>query len=94
MRYEDEPVALTDGRWVNVRGVMRWQKDPETIAAPEPACTKCGALPWEPCVTKSGKRMEGHRARKSRQVCRCGGALTPGSNLCAACRGREVPHAA
>lgn len=30
--FNDHDVPLTGGRWVNVRGIMRWQKDPETIA--------------------------------------------------------------
>lgn len=86
MRYEDEPVALTHGRWVldPKTRVMRWHADTVTIA---PACPKCGAMPWQACMTRSGKRGNTHRDRKTPQTCICGGQLVRGAANCANCLG-------
>lgn len=85
MRYEDEPVALTDGQWVldPKTRVLRWVAAP----GPEPTdlCPTCNAKPWEPCRSRNGRRDRNHKQRPGPQVCRCGGELTRGSNQCRPC---------
>ena len=64
-----------------------WLPDPVTIAAvPDvPTCPKCGALPWESCRSKTGKRLGNHRGRPTARLCECGAEAGPRSAICGDC---------
>lgn len=82
--WRDEEVALTGGRWVNVRGVMRWEQNEaakvETVADLV-ACPTCGAKLSEPCRTGSGNATR-HVDRVLPRRCPCGNPMQPGSFFC------------
>jgi len=66
-------VALTGGRWVNVRGVQRWVPDPP----PRPVATllacSCGATLADPCD---------HQNRVVSRRCPCGNRPREGEDYC------------
>lgn len=83
------PIALTDGNWRPVGGVLKWF--PTLTSAPEPppfdpdeiAC-HCGATVITSCRSASGGSRKSHEHRVPRR-CPCGGELKPRRSLCHAC---------
>jgi hypothetical protein len=81
-RKREAELALTGGRWVNVRGVMRWQADETPAEAPpEPIACPCGARLSEPCRTTSGNWTR-HADRITSRRCSCGNVPREGSHFC------------
>lgn len=85
------PDILEDGRWVMVRGIQRWA--PEQVEPPPErpktagpiACTRCHALPHEPCRKTSGAACPPHAGRTIPRCCPCGGPLANRLKYCAEC---------
>ena len=71
---------LTDGRWVNVKGVQRWAPNPtpDTIKqarkdrALRRPCPFCGVGPGDACRTPGGHFTHLHATRQSVPRCPCG----------------------
>lgn len=96
-----DDIALTDGRWVNVRGVMRWVPGEPEAPRERPrlvrplltpadvaqmiACPRCLARVCEPCRTRTGNSTT-HTERLIPRRCLCGEPLRARKTLCEPCR--------
>jgi hypothetical protein len=90
--YAEHTDALVGGRWVSVRGIMRWVSS-EADQAPEPrgittliACPMCRATLTERCRTKTGRPRWDHAVRLVSRRCECGDPAQAGKKACAACQ--------
>lgn len=97
-RNYDPDLALRGGRWVNVRGIMRWQgarpadePDPErTILSDDETrvCLTCQAGPRDTCRNARGERVSPHKQRLIPRQCQCGEVARPGRPTCATCQAK------
>tara|TARA_R100000655_G_scaffold92848_1_gene134052 strand:+ start:11887 stop:12216 length:330 start_codon:yes stop_codon:yes gene_type:complete len=86
-----DDIALTDGHWVNDRGIMRWVADePMSDLADEhpdgEVVCRCGARAAQACRTKKGGRTSEHSFRTQPRTCRCGGPLERSQHWRTDCR--------
>lgn len=86
----DPDLALTRGKWVNVRGIMRWQgarpvDEPETTDG-DIVCSYCDARFWESCKSPDGRATRPHKARTRPRTCYCGGDVESSNYNCADCQ--------
>lgn len=91
-RYAPD-LALTGGRWIGDRGIMRWHPDPPPITDENAEqrgqiVCPCGARETETCRTSQGRRTKAHSARTKPQTCPCGAPLGWKRRLCDACNPR------
>lgn len=91
--YDDE--ALPDGRWLPVRGILRFvATDPHARPDVEPtkplaeliACPTCRAKVVESCRTATGGFRSPHTTRLVGRRCACGSTLAPRKSVCPTCR--------
>jgi hypothetical protein len=86
-------LGLHGGRWVPVKGVLRWQpSDADTAPTARDittliACPLCRATLTEHCRTSSGRnRWPHHSVRLVSRRCECGEVAQAGKKVCEVCQ--------